>query len=220
MVSTPLISGPSGASGGDSLLPATKEGSSQTAAFPPLPPEPPHASADCLSLIQRSTRHLGFSKGVASPLAHCHCQSIRLNYQAKWAVYCSWCHRHGHSVCLPFLKWLTICCTFVVLSLSYSSIASYRSMLSGVFRFVLPELSSHFVLHNLLRSFRLECPLPSSRIPPWDLLCVLCFLRGSPFEPLSSCSLRDVIWKVLFLVTARKVGGTPGGVQFCFIFWG
>ena len=89
------------------------------------------------------------------------------------------------------------------------SIASYRSMLSGVFRFVLPDLSSHFVLQDLLRSFHLEHPLLSSRAPPWDLSLVLSFLRGVPFEPLSSCSLRDLSRKVLFLVAlamARRVG--------------
>ena len=75
------------------------------------------------------------------------------------------------------------------LSLSYSFIASYRSMLSGVFHFVLPDLSSHFILHDLLRSFRLERPLSSSRVPPRNFLSVLRFLRGSPFEPLDSCSL-------------------------------
>ena len=109
---------------------------------------------------------------------------------------------------LHCLRLPIICCTFVVLSLSYSSIASYHLMLSGVFRFILPELSSHFVLHDLLRSFRLEQPLPSSRVPPWDLLLVLRFLSGPPFEPLSSCSLRDLTQKVLFLVslaTAHRV---------------
>ena len=81
-------------------------------------------------------------------------------------------------------------------------------MLSGVFCFVLPELYSHFVLHDLC-SFRLERPLPSSRIPPWDLLCVLAALRSPPFEPIESCSLHDLTHKVLFLValaTAYHVG--------------
>ena len=66
-----------------------------------------------------------------------------------------------------WLRWPTFFSTSVVLSLSlsYSSIASYRSMLSGVFRFILPELSSHFVLHDLLCSFRLERLLPASRVP-------------------------------------------------------
>ena len=82
-------------------------------------------------------------------------------------------------------------------------------MLSDAFRFILPDISSHPVLHYLLRSFRIERPLPSSRFPPWDLLRVLSLLRGPPFEPLSSCSLRDLTRKVLFLValaTARRGG--------------
>ena len=81
-------------------------------------------------------------------------------------------------------------------------------MLSAVFRFVLPEVSSHPVLHDLLCSFWIECPLPSSRVPPWDLLRVLTLLWGPPFEPLASCSLRDLSRKVLFLVSlalARRV---------------
>ena len=81
-------------------------------------------------------------------------------------------------------------------------------MLSGVFHFVLLELSSHFVLRDLRHSFRLEHPLSSSRVPPWDLSRVLSFLCGPPFEPLSSCSLRELTRKVLFLLalaTARRV---------------
>ena len=81
-------------------------------------------------------------------------------------------------------------------------------MLSAAFRFLLP-ISSHPVLHGLLRSFPIERPIPSSRVPPWDLSLVLSQLRGPPFEPLSSCSLRDLTRKVLFLVslvTARWVG--------------
>ena len=47
-----LVSGPSGASGGDSLLPAMTEGSSRTAPLPSLLSEPSRASADCLAYLQ------------------------------------------------------------------------------------------------------------------------------------------------------------------------
>ena len=57
----------------------------------------------------------------------------------------------------------------------------------------------------LPRSFR----VPSSRVPPWGLSLVLSLLRGAPFEPLVSCSLRVLTRKLLFLLslaTARRVG--------------
>ena len=222
IATTSMVPGLSGASGGDPLLPATMEGSSQTAPLPSLSPEPPRASADCLAYIQRSARHSGFSSVVARQLTLCRRRSTRVNYQAKWAVYHAWCHRHGHSVSRPSMPKVADFLLYLrrSLSLSYSSTASYRSMLSGVFRFILPELSSHIVLHDLLRSFCLERPLPSSRVPPWDLLLVFRFLRGPPFEPVSSCSLRDLTQKVLFLVSlATACWRTSGCLSGCFLFW-
>ena len=187
----------------------------QTAALPSLSPEPPRASADCVSYLERSARAFGFTLAVARQLARCRRTSTPVNYQAKWSVFRAWCHRHGHSVSHPTIPKIASFLLYLrrSLSLSYSSIASYCSMLSGVFRFVLPDLSSYFVLRDLLRSFRPERPLSSSRAPPWDLSRVLSFLRGTPFEPLSSCSLWDLSHKVLFLValaTARRVGGASG----------
>ena len=148
---------------------------------------------------------------MARQLTHCRRSSTLINYQARWVTYRAWCRRLGHSISQPSFSKIADFLLYLrrSLHLSYSSIASYRSMLSAVFRFVLPEVSSHPVLHDLLHSFRIECPLPSSRVPPWDLLRVLVLLRGPPFEPLSSCSLRDLFLKVLFLVslaTARRVG--------------
>ena len=168
LASTYLISGPSGASGGCSGVPPTAEGYTQTAALPSLPPEPPRASADCVSYIECSTLAFGFSASVARQLACCWRRSTRLNYQAKWRVFRSWCHRHGHSVSRPTVPTIASFLLFLhrSLSLFYSSVASYRSMLSWVFRFVLPDLSSHLVLPDLLRSFHLERPLSSSRVPP------------------------------------------------------
>ena len=179
--------------------------------LPSFSSEPPRASHDWVSYCQRTARHLGFSSTVARQLAFCRRSSTSVNYQARWSSYRAWCRRQGHSVARPSIAKIPDFLLYLChsLHLSYSSIASYRSMLSAVFRFILPDVSSHLVLHDLLRSFRIEPPLPSYHFPPWDLLRVLSLLRGPPFEPLSCCSLRDLTRKVLFLValaTACRVG--------------
>ena len=56
LASTPVVPGPSGAPPGDSPVPATTEGSSQTAPLPSLPPTPVRATVDCVSYLRRSAR--------------------------------------------------------------------------------------------------------------------------------------------------------------------
>ena len=141
----------------------------------PFSSEPPRTSHDWVSYSQRTARHLSFSSAVARQLAFCRRSSTRMNYQARWLAYRTWCRRQGHSISRPTISKIADFLLYLRRSLhfSYSSIASYRSMLSAVFRFILPDVSSHPVLHGLLRSFRIERLLSSSRVPPWDLLRVL-----------------------------------------------
>ena len=61
-------------------------------------------------------------------------------------------------------------------------------MLSAVFRFKVPEISTSPVLHDLVWSFKVEVPVHSVRPPAWDLEVVLRYLRSSAFEPLSDFS--------------------------------
>ena len=124
-------------------------------------------------------------------------------YQSKWLVFRQWCRSEGHSISRPslpkiadFLFWLRRS-----RRLSVSSVMGYRSMLSAVFKSVLPEISTSPVLHDLLRSFQVEAPIR-------DLTIVLTFLRSSSFEPLTTISLRDLTRKTLFLfslATAKRV---------------
>ena len=168
------------------------------------------ASTSCLETLQRSTRAAGFSSGVASQVGLARRASSRTNYQLKWLTFRSWCCKKGHSISCPsvskvadFLLWLHRC-----RGLSVSSIMGYRSILSAVFRFQLPELSSHPELRDLLRSFRLAAPCRPLRPPAWDLAAVLTYLN-SVFEPLRVASLRNLTKKVLFLLapaTAKHVG--------------
>ena len=103
-----------------------------------------------------------------------------------------------------FLSWLRS-----ARGLSVSYIRGYRSMLSAVFRFHLPSLSSDPVLRDLLRPFKLSSAERVLRPPAWDLSRVLRFLNSSHFEPLSQASLRALSQKTLFLLalaTAKRVG--------------
>ena len=123
----------------------------------------------------------------------------------------SWCRSHGHSVSRPALSKVAdfLCWLRSARGLSMSSIKGYRSMLSAVFRFHLPTLSSHPVLRDLLRSFRLSSAERQLQPPAWDLSVVLRFLNSSVFEPLSEAPLRTLSQKTLFLLalaTAKQVG--------------
>ena len=129
----------------------------------------------------------------------------------RWFIYRSWCHDNGHSVSRPtlakvadFLYWLRF-----TRGLSVSSLRGYRSVLSAVFRFHLPSLSSDPVIRDLLRSFRLSSAERVLRPPAWDLSKVLTYLVSPAFDPLSQASFRSLTLKTLFLLalaTAKRVG--------------
>ena len=69
-------------------------------------------------------------------------------------------------------------------------------MLSSVYKFCLPKISSSTIL-------------PIHRSSSWDLDKVLEYLSGPLFEPLSDASFRNKTRKALFLLamaTAKRVG--------------
>ena len=82
-------------------------------------------------------------------------------------------------------------------------------MLSSVFKFCLPEISSSPILKDLVRSFEISAPRPLHHTPPWDLDKVLEYLSGPPFEPFAEASFRNKTRKALFLLamaTAKRIG--------------
>ena len=174
-------------------------------------PGSPQATTSCLETLRRFTRAAGFSSEVAAQTSLARRPSSRANYQLKWTTYSSWCHSQGYSVSRPTLLKVAdfLCWLRSARGLSVSSIKGYRSMLSAVFRFRLPSLSSHPVLRDLLRPFRLSSAERLLRPPAWDLAVVLRFLNSSAFEPLSQAPLCALSQKTLFLLalaTAKRVG--------------
>ena len=198
--------------------------SPETTTFSLLSSRDPQTLFSCLETIQRFTKAKGFFTRVAKQLGFARCSSSRAVCQAKWLVYHSWCRNENHSVSRPtlpniadFLLWLRR-----VRKLSVSAVMGYRSMLSSVFRFKLPEISSSPVLQDLLRSFQVESPSRMVRPPSWDLNKVLHHLRSSTYEPSANLSLRSLTKKVLFLLsltTAKRVGGITGALLVGIVFF-
>ena len=204
----------SGSSGSGGRLPggsSTVQKPSASASLPSVSSGSVQTVSSCLETIKRFTRAGGFSKRVAQQVSLARRPSSRAGYQSKWLVFRQWRRSEGHSISRPsqpkiadFLFWLRRS-----RRLSVSSVMGYRSMLSAVFKSVLPEISTSPVLHDLLRSFQVEAPIREVRPPSWDLTIVLTFLRSSSFEPLTTISLRDLTRKTLFLLslaTAKRVG--------------
>ena len=90
-----------------------------------------------------------------------------------------------------------------------SSRHGYRSVLSAVFRFHLPSLSSGPVIRDLLSSFRLSSAERVLHPPAWDLSMVLTYFVLPALEPLSQASFHALTLTTLFLLalaTAKRVG--------------
>ena len=211
LASEALVSRPVRSGDGRSSSTSFVSRSSQTVSLPLPSSRDPQAVSSCLATVQRFARAEGFSSRVASQIGFSRRASSCANYQVKWLVYRQWCRSESHSISRPtlpkiadFLFWLRR-----TRKLSMYSILGYCSMLSSVFWFKLPKISSPSVLKDLLHSFKVEAPVRSVRSPPWDLDVVLRYLISSTFEPLTSIPLRSLTKKVSFLLalpTAKRVG--------------
>ena len=185
--------------------------SAATTAFPSVSRKSPYASSDCVATLKRFASQAGFSETVAGQLALCRRKFTRLNYQARWGKFRKWCRDFHHRSSEPTIPKIAEFLTFLFKTekAAVSTIKGYRAMLSSVFKFCLPEISSSPILKDLVRSFEISAPRPLHHSPPWDLDKVLEYLSGPPFEPLAEASFRNMTRKALFLLamaTAKRIG--------------
>ena len=210
LASEGMVPGPSGTVIRRSHHTVKSKRSTKTAPLPPLPPKSAYASADCMATIKRFARQAGFSSAVAGQLIFCRRLSTRLNYQARWGTYRKWCRDFGHRSSSPSIAKIADFLTYMFKrkGAALSTIKGYRAMLSAVFKFPLPEISTSPILKDLIRSFEISAPRPLFPPPPWDLDKVLQYLSGPPFEPLARASFLNKTKKALFLLamaTAKRV---------------
>ena len=210
LASEGMVPGPSGTVVRHSHHTVRSKRSTKTAPLPPLPSKSAYASADCMATIKRFARQAGFSSAVAGQLIFCRRLSTLLNYQARWGTYRKWCRDFGHRSSSPSIAKIAEFLTYMFKrkGAALATIKGYRAMLSAVFKFPLPEISTAPILKDLIRSFEISAPRPLFPPPPWDLDKVLQYLSGPPFEPLARASFLDKTKKARFLLamaTAKRV---------------
>lgn len=131
-------------------------------------------------------------------------------YEASWRAFCSWCSGHHvdptSAVVQDVLGFLQAGLTA---GLSPSTLRRQVAALSTVISVpVYHSLSHHPWVKDFLRGATQLRPPQVHRYPSWDLNVVLQELTVSPFEPLSSVSLKFLSFKVVFLLaitSARRV---------------
>ena len=120
----------------------------------------PRASTSRVETVQRFARELGVSRAVARQLSQCHCPSSQRLYQHRWQCYREWCVTNGHTVSSPSIPKMVDFLLFLCKRkhLAVSSVKGFRSMLSSVFKFRLPEIQTSSLLHELERPSRSPNP--------------------------------------------------------------
>ena len=202
------------------------EGSFDPASFPPSSSEAGDIQPARLAVLQGGLEKAGFSKKSAERVWAAKRSSTQSLYNSRWNTWMDWCLQREMD---PIDPTVTSMADFLIFlfeekKLLPSSIKGYRSAIASTLKhFTSVDFSSHPVLSDVIRSMDLEKPAVSRVVPHWDLALVLDSLKKSPFEPLSSCSLKCLTQKTVFLIALASdrrrseihaFSAAPGSVKF------
>jgi hypothetical protein len=88
------------------------------------------------------------------------------------------------------------------LKLSVASVRCHRAAISTTIKQAGgPSFSEDQLLRDVTKALALDCITTARRVPLWDLSVVLNCLRGDPFEPIDTISMKFLSYKTVFLLT-------------------
>ena len=182
-----------------------------------------HSSSDRLETILRLGRAKGFSDAVTRRVFKARANSTNALYQLRWRQYVSWCRENKLSAIRPSVD--SVCKFLIYLwedkKLAVGTIKGFRSVLHSVLRHTGLDIRKDKDVSDVIRSFILERPPSNKQTVAWNVDLVLKYLCSKKFEPLNSCSIRDLTSKTLFLIAlalAKRVSelqALSSSVGFC-----
>lgn len=168
-----------------------------------VPCQSGYAPSARIRTMQRCLQEKGFSEQVATRICSSKRTSTNSVYGYRWKVWLDWCVGRQVDPFSPSVNFLAefLIFLFEVKKLTPVAIKGYRSAIATTLKhFSDINYSNQPVISNVIRSLELEKPKVSSPVPKWNLPLVLGVLSKSPFESLTSCSLKFLTYKTVFLI--------------------
>ena len=152
-----------------------------------------------------------FSERAKTFITNSKRESTRKVYDARLTIYRNWCSARSvspHSISVSDLAEFFIY-LHDVRNCKATTIAGYRSAIASVHKgWHNSTVSNNVSLLNLIKGMFNSNRSVKTLLPNWDLPPVLMSLCDTPFEPLSTCEMKFLTWKTVFLValaTASRV---------------
>jgi hypothetical protein len=143
-------------------------------------------------------------------------KSTCTNYSNKWLVWYNYCKQKKIKPLKPSDKDLAEFLVFLYRSkgLKLATLKNYRSAIANTIKSStgrsVDYISFSPIIKDVLEGVKNEYPTKTISPPQWDLFLVLKYLMLSPFEPIETCSMKNLTLKTVFLVAmacARRTSG-------------
>ena len=192
---------------GSALHPSSEGGSGHHPRVQRETPQSSSAPFDCLAVIRQSLVSQGLS-GDAADLASRSRRSSTLGmYSARLRIFREWCNVRTFS---PSSAPVGAVADFLTEQFkagkAISTVRGFRSAIAAVHRGFSDgsSVSDSGPLEQLVRGMFLERPTIRNLAPPWNMQLVLETLAKPPFEPLSTCPMKELSIKTAFLLSAAS----------------
>ena len=190
---SPVLSSAVVSAGCSSDQTSLSAGSSDPTSFSSCSSETGNIQPAHLVVLQGGLEKARFSKRSVERVCAAKRASTQSLYNYHWNAWMDWCLKWEMADFLIFL--------FEEKKLAPVSVKGYRSAISSTLKHLSSvDYSSDPVLSDIIKSMELEKPVVSKVVCHWDLSFVLDCLKESPFEPMSSCSLKCLTQKTVFLI--------------------
>ncbi|CAM4719244.1 unnamed protein product [Leuciscus chuanchicus] len=199
-----LVSSPDAASRYRSMASAIEERSPLAGRGLDLAPAP---GAVVASRVGTQRLSVDLAEGVINTITQARAPSTRRLYASKWSVFSGWCTARSISpIDCEVTEVLSFLQELLDKGRSPSTLKVYVAAITAFSGTTLGQSlgRNDLVIRFLRGARRLNPPRPPS-VPMWDLSTVLAAMKGAPFEPIQSISLKHLSFKTVFLMALASV---------------